>query len=134
MDFKVGPLEGLWYGGRDWQSIPREEWAWKLIIRQPDFITPAMLHEAVEEVVRKKRLEEARQAHLERVTEGEAVQVMHIGPYSEELATIDRLHAFIAARGYEPAGAHHEIYLSDPKRSAPEKLKTILRQPVKRNE
>lgn len=131
-DFKVGPLEGLWYGGVDWQSVPREEWAWKLMIRQPDFITPAILQEAIDQVVRKKRLEGARQVRLERVTEGEAAQVMHLGPYSEELATIDRLHAFIAAHGCEPMGAHHEIYLSDPKRSAPEKLKTILRHPVKR--
>ena len=68
---------------------------------------------------------------FERFEEGLSAQVMHIGPYSEERPTIEKLHAFIAEQGYEPSGKHHEIYLGDPRRAAPEKLKTIIRQPVR---
>lgn len=131
LDFKVGVLEGLWYGGPEWQEIPRERWPWKLMIRQPDYVTSEAVESAVTEVVRKKKNETARQLKLEVFDEGLAAQIMHLGPYSEELPTIERLHAFIAGSGYEPVGTHHEIYLSDPNRTAPEKMKTILRHPVR---
>jgi len=68
---------------------------------------------------------------LERLVEGRSAQVLHVGPYSEEGPTVERLHAFIRQQGGEPSGKHHEIYLNDPRRTAPEKLKTILRQPMR---
>lgn len=131
-DFKVCPLEGRWYAGADWQSISRDEWGWELLIRQPDFIAPEMARSVTDEVARKKRLETVRQIRLERFGEEQVAQVMHIGPYSEEPATLDRLHRFIEASGYEPLGPHCEVYLSDPKRTAPDKMKTILRHAVRK--
>jgi len=130
----VLPLEALWFtgeGGAFDMTLPPAEWSWRALIAVSDEVTPPLVEETIAEVRAKKgsspTLDRLR---LERWCEGRAAQVMHIGPYSEERPTIERLHAFIAAQGLQPLGAHHEIYLGDPRRAAPEKLKTILRQPV----
>jgi len=93
-------------------------------------VSDEIFEEARAEAGKKKSLEAIGRVRFERFAEGLAAQIMHIGPYSAEGPTIRQLHAFIAEQGCERAGKHHEIYLSDPKRSAPERMKTIVRQPV----
>jgi hypothetical protein len=134
-DFKVAPLEGLWWADEvaptmaDLQS-DRDAWNWTMMIAVPDAVTPLEVAAAREAAARKRDLPAAPQLRLERLEEGLAAQIMHVGPYSEEAPTIERLHAFAAAEGYELRGRHHEIYLGDPRRTAPERLKTVLRHPV----
>ncbi len=130
----VLPLEALWFTGDDEafdMNVAPERWGWRALIAVSDDVTPPVFKEAVAEVRRKKGdSDQLARLRFERWREGRCAQVMHIGPYSEERPTIERLHAFIAAQGYEPRGAHHEIYLGDPRRTGPAKLKTVLRQPV----
>lgn len=129
-DYGVMPPEALWWTERgEFDMARRDQWRWTLMIAQPDFISPEEVEEARAEVVRKKNLRSALRVRLERLEEGPAAQIMHVGPYSEEPATIGRLHDFIATQGGTPCGKHHEIYLSDPRRTVPEKMKTVLRQP-----
>ena len=133
-DFTVMALEGLWWWDDPTvfdldEAPPREEWNWKSMIRQPDFITQEMVDEVRPEV-RAKRGPAVDAVALETFHEGLSAQVMHVGPYSEEGPTGRILHAFIEESGYRMRGRHHEIYLSDPRRSKPENIKTILRQPV----
>lgn len=101
------------------------------MILQPDFVTPVQVHAACAEVERKKGVSTAG-LRFESYREGLAVQIMHIGPYSAEEPTIARLHTYILDNGFALNGKHHEIYLSDPRRNPPEKLKTVIRQPVRR--
>jgi len=105
-------------------------WEWTMMIMQPDMVSPQIFEEARHDVASRKSSDSISQVRLERFDEGLAAQVMHIGPYAAEAPTVERLHRFIADQGYERAGKHHEIYLSDPRRAGPEKLKTIVRQPV----
>jgi hypothetical protein len=133
LDYAVMPLEGLWWVA-DMSTFTVEDksaWSWTAMIAQPDSVTQAMVDEAVAQAARKKALPAAPSLRLERFKEGRAAQVMHIGPYAAEGPTIQRLHAFIAEHGCERAGRHHEIYLSDPRRADPAKLKTVIRQPVR---
>ncbi len=125
VDRKVGTLEGLWWAEdeRSWQQ-DRSAWRWTLMIEQPDEVTP----EVVQAVAREKGLETP--MRLERLAEGLAAEILHVGPFAEEPPTIERLHGFIADRGLRRTGRHHEIYLSDLRRTAPERLRTIIRQPV----
>ncbi len=106
-------------------------WQWTAMIVQPDFVTAGMVAEALEEVREKKGLAALDRARFEAYDEGLSAQIMHIGPYDAEGPTIARLHRFIQENGGELNGKHHEIYLSDPRRTAPEKLKTVLRQPFR---
>lgn len=131
-DYRVAPLEGLWRTDdvRRVSVDDKSAWEWTLMIRQPLEVTALLLAETADEVAEKKQSTAVRELRLERFAEGLAAQVLHVGPYAEEAPTIERLHAFIAERGYEPRGRHHEIYLGDPRRAAPERLKTIIRQPV----
>lgn len=135
-DYGVQPLEGLWWvedaHPADYLSVPQSQWSWKLLIGQPDFVTPADLEAAKAELFKKKG-EDVSAVRLERFEEGTCVQILYIGPYKDEHPTIARMHAWAREQGYELHGLHHEIYLGDPRRSAPEKLKTILRQPVRKN-
>ena len=128
------PLEALWFTGGDGGfdvNVPSEEWGWRAMLAVSDDVTPAVFDDAVAEVRRKKGdSNELQRLRFERWCEGRCAQVMHVGPYSEERPTIERLHAFIAAQGLRRRGAHHEIYLGDPRRADPAKLKTVLRQPV----
>ena len=134
-DFKVAPLEGLWWTDGEPPSpeavqADRDAWNWTMMIAVPDDVTAAEVA-AADAAARRRPLPAAALVRLERFAEGQAAQVMHIGPYAEEAPTIARLHEFVAAQGYELRGRHHEIYLGDPRRTAPERLKTVLRHPVK---
>jgi hypothetical protein len=132
-DYPVMPLEGLWWADRADAFITqalRDTWQWTLMIMQPEFITPAMVEATREEVARKKNPAALPGMRFETFHEGLAVQIMHIGPFATEGSTIQRLHHAIAQSGHQPRGKHHEIYLSDFRRAAPEKLKTVLRQPM----
>jgi hypothetical protein len=131
-DFTVMPLEGLWWmkDDSDFDQTAKDDWAWTAMIVQPEFIAPAEVERAVGLAAEKKPLQALEQIRLEALEEGLSGQILHIGPYADEAPTIERLHAFISDEGRRPRGRHHEIYLSDPRRTAPEKLKTIIRQPV----
>jgi hypothetical protein len=134
--YRVGPLEALWWADdmADFRQGARDRWHWTAMIVQPALVTDGMFDDARAEVARKRGPSSALEhARLERLDEGLAGQVLHVGPYSAEGPTIDRLHAFIHDSGLTFDGRrerHHEIYLGDPRRSAPEKLRTIVRQPV----
>jgi hypothetical protein len=116
----------------DFSSTPKEEWRWKLLIRTPDFITGRDLHEAVAALDKRGKKGLAEEVRMETIDEGRCVQMLHMGPYEREKETIDQMIAFAAAGGYSAHGRHHEIYLSDPRRVPPERLKTILRFPVQK--
>jgi hypothetical protein len=134
-DYKVSPLEGLWWA-QDWTAFTlgdRSSWEWTAMIRQPADVSAELFRRIADEVATKKHLVAIDRVRLETFTEGLAVQVLHVGPYSAEGPTIEALHTYLAEQGYRFDGArhkHHEIYLSDPRRAAPEKLRTIIRQPV----
>jgi hypothetical protein len=132
LDSQVMPLEGLWWvpDMSQFSTTPQADWDWTLMIRQRDEVDQDLFAASVQQVTGKKTLPAAPRLRLERFREGLAAQVLHIGPYAAEGPTIQRLHAFIRGHGYGLTGKHHEIYLGDPRRAAPEKLRTILRQPV----
>ncbi|MBP8239182.1 MAG: GyrI-like domain-containing protein [Saprospiraceae bacterium] len=138
-DFGVPKLEGQWwfdeekFGSPSMDEapvkVPRSEWEYRLLIRLPDFVEEAMVAQAVQTVVSKKKMPDAAKVHFFEMTEGACVQIMHTGPFSEEPATLQKLNEFMQAKGMRKNGLHHEIYLSDFRTTAPEKLKTILREP-----
>jgi len=132
VDYRVPPLEGLWWADdmSAFKSGRKNEWKWTLMIMQPEFVTPDLVDAAIEKVRSKKNPVALSKVRFEPFNEGSAAQILHIGPYSEEGPTIEKLHVFIRDSGHEPAGKHHEIYLGDPRRAAPEKLRTIIRQPM----
>lgn len=133
VDFTVMAVEGLWEtesGDRfdfDW----REPSLYTLLMMQPNHITPAMFEQAVSDANAKKANPALDRIRLERWREGPSVQIMHIGPYADEPATLEKMETFADEHGYEFHGRHHEIYMGDPTRSRPENLKTVLRHPVK---
>jgi hypothetical protein len=137
-DFVVAKLEGQWWWpdeffGRAAADVPRDLWQWNLMIRVPDFATAADV-EAARSQVRLKDDQPPRLEDVEfrTVDEGPCVQILHVGPYATEPATLAAVHAYCAARGYTATGHHHEIYLSDPRKGEPTKAKTLLRIPVKK--
>ena len=132
VDYGVMPLEGLWWADDMAQfSVENKDiWKWTSMIMQPKYATKELFNKATEQVEKKKNLPALLKIRFESFNEGLSAQIMHIGPYSVEGPTIERLHDFIKEKGYELRGKHHEIYLADPRRSAPEKMKTVLRQPV----
>lgn len=131
LDYAVMPLEGLWWADdmSAFASNDKAKWQWTMMILQPAFVPDDIINAAMAEVQRKKNLPALDKLRLENFTEGLCGQVLHIGPFSEEGPTIERLHAFIDARSAR-RGKHHEIYLSDIRRAAPQKWKTIIRQPM----
>jgi hypothetical protein len=133
IDFGVMPLEGLWWAAdmSAFSSGDKSAWEWTMLIMQPDEVTADVLADAKVRAAAKAPAAALERLRLERFAEGLAAQVLHLGPYSAEGPVIASLHAFIAGQGRELAGKHHEIYLGDPRRSAPEKLKTIIRQPMR---
>jgi hypothetical protein len=134
VDAPVMPLEGLWWTP-DMSTFSTEDkasWDWTLMIALPPQATADVVAEALAAAQRKKSLEAIGRVREERHAEGLAAQVLHIGPYSAERPTVERLHLFIEEQGCRLAGKHHEIYLGDPRRAAPERLRTIIRQPVVR--
>jgi hypothetical protein len=132
-DYTVMGLEGLWWAEdmREFSVEDKSNWKWTLMIAQPDFVTREHYAEALAQVRAKKDSPALAKIRFGAFEEGLCAQVMHLGPYSEEGPTIARLHQFIAESGHRLRGKHHEIYLSDPRRSAPEKMRTILRQGVR---
>ena len=132
IDYGVLPLEGLWWAD-DMSSFSvknKENWKWTLMIMQPELVKKEMVVKAIEEVRKKKNPVALPLVRFESFAEGKAAQIMHIGPFSEEGPTVEKVHAFIGDSGSQRIGKHHEIYLSDIKRAAPEKWKTIIRQPM----
>jgi len=132
VDYVVLPLEGLWWVGdmTQFSMENKDEWKWTSMIMQPEYVTEDMISRALEQVKKKKNPPALSKMRFESFHEGLSAQIMHVGPYSAERPTIEKLHNFIRENGYGLRGKHHEIYLSDPRRSAPEKIKTIIRQPI----
>lgn len=125
------PLEGLWWAD-DMSTFVRNDksnWKWTMMIMQPQFAAAEVISSAMKEVIRKKAFPAVERLRLENFTEGLCAQVLHIGPFSEEGPTIERVHEFIAVRS-ALTGKHHEIYLSDIRRANPANWKTIIRQPM----
>lgn len=134
LDYAVFPAEGLWWvpDMRQFSAGAKDDWDWTMMIAQPEVVTPAWVEEARASVTKKKDLPLVEEVRFETFEEGCCAQMMHTGPYADEGPNIARLHAFIKAQGGELSGKHHEIYLGDVRRTAPEKLKTVLRQPYRR--
>jgi len=132
-DFTVAKLEGQWWVDSDkpYTEVPREEWRWKLLIRQPEFVTPEIVDKAKEVVIREKKMGLVNEIKLEEIEEGKCVQILHIGPYSTEPETLAKMYKLMEDKGLVYNGPHHEIYLSDPRKVPEERWKTILRQPVR---
>ena len=131
IDYGVMPLEGLWWSD-DMSTFSvdcKEAWKWTLMIMQPEFISQTMVEDAIKQVRAKKNPISLSQLRFASFEEGVAAQIMHIGPFSEEGPTIEKVHAFIEKCGRERRGKHHEIYLSDIRRADPVKWKTVIRQP-----
>ncbi len=133
-DYVVPPLEGLWWA-KDMASFKdrrKSEWSWTMLIMIPDFLDRAMAERAIAAARKKSASVALDRLRVERIAEGRAVQTLHIGPYDAEGPVLAELHQeFLPANGLVEAGHHHEIYLGDPRKTAPDKLKTILRQPVR---
>ena len=132
VDYGVLPLEGLWWAD-DMSSFVddrREHWQWTLMIMQPELVTEQMVQEANAQVLKKKNPVSLPLVRFESFEEGKVAQIIHIGPFSEERPTIEKIHTFIEERGSQRRGKHHEIYLSDIRRTAADNLRTIIRQPM----
>ncbi|MFW9855518.1 MAG: GyrI-like domain-containing protein [Candidatus Thorarchaeota archaeon] len=131
-DYVVMPLEGLWWvpNMENFSEENKDAWYWTSMIMQPDFVTPALFDQAIVEVKKKKAPSALDKVRFEVYEEGKSAQILYFGPYSDEGSTIANLHEFIERQGYSRRGKHHEIYLSDPRRTKPDRLKTIIRQPV----
>jgi hypothetical protein len=129
-DYAVCKLEGLWFFDADPATIPKEKWKWKLMIRTPDFVSHQDMSAAVDTLLKRGKAREVQEVRLESIDEGTCVQMLHVGPYEKESETVALMQGFAQANGLKLTGPHHEIYLSDPRRVPPERLKTILRQPA----
>lgn len=132
INYGVMPLEGLWWAD-DMSSFTtgdRSDWQWTMMIMQPDFVDGDLIETTRLGVVEKKGLPGLQRVRLESFTEGPSAQIMHVGPFSTEGPTIEKVHTFIDDSGREPRGKHHEIYLSDIRKGDPAKWKTIIRQPM----
>jgi hypothetical protein len=132
LEYRVMPLQGRWWnadGGKA-AAADRSLWRWSMMLLQPPQATAELVEQAATKVRRSRPAAAVDAVRLDRLAEGRCAQVRHTGPYREEGPTIDRLHAFIRAQGCVVAGRHHEIYLSDPARTAPDRLRTIIRYPV----
>lgn len=134
-DYVVPPLEGLWNCSEKGYDPDRNRWEWTSLLRQPEFVTEEVFRQAAGQAAKKKPELDYARVRLETYDEGLCVQMLHIGPYSREQETIDTLVAFLENEGflYDHGRRHHEIYLSDPRRCAPDKLRTVLRLPVKKD-
>jgi hypothetical protein len=132
-DYAVTKLEGLWWGERrGWWLIdePPRVWRWKLMIRVPTFVTERDRRAALRMLAERGKDPLVRQVRLETLREGRCVQILHVGPYDKEHASLELMQSLAGAANVRYHGRHHEIYLSDPRRVAPRRLRTILRHPV----
>ena len=134
IDYKVMPLEGLWWVDdmSTFSTERKDEWKWRMMIMQPPEVSPQQVQVSRDLVFQKKGLDTLSQVQMEAFEEGLSVQTLHVGPFSEEGPTIERLHKYMRDQGYDFHGHHHEIYLSDIRRADPAKWKTIIRQPVQK--
>lgn len=134
INYGVMPLEGLWWTEdmKDFSIYNKDIWKWCAMIMQPDVVTENYVSKALDEIAKKKQLNSLSKIEYKEHEEGIVAQIMHIGPYADEAPTIERLHSFIDEKGYKLKGLHHEIYLNDPRKCAPEKMKTIIRQPIEK--
>jgi hypothetical protein len=140
-DFTVAKLEGLWSFDMAKYShltmdeapkkIPRSEWNYRLLIRMPDFVTQDLIHSAIQNTIVKKKSDKFKAIEYFTLNEGKSVQMLHVGPFSTEPESLKVIGDFMSQNKLEHSGEHHEIYLSDFRKTPPEKLKTILREPVK---
>lgn len=133
-EFTVGALEGLWWtkAGKMFEIGQKKDWLWTLMIWLPDEITQDEFAEQIANIKAKKPNPELAKLRLESLEEGPVVQIMHVGPYADEQPNVDKMHAFAKEQGYEQCGKHHEIYLGDPRRTDPNKLRTIVRHPIQK--
>lgn len=131
IDYGVLPLEGLWWTDdmAEFSVEKKDDWHWTVMIMQPELVSEGLVGEAREQVRVKKKTDFVDEVRFESYVEGRAAQIMHLGPFEGEGPTIEKLHWFIEDSGYSLSGKHHEIYLSDIRRAAPEKWRTIIRQP-----
>lgn len=140
-DFVVPKLEALWsFDDKKYKDIsmdeapvkiPRSEWNYRIMIRMPDFVTREQTKAAIDTVANKKLIELAKAIEFYEMTEGKVVQILHVGPFENEPQTLKKIQEFTTKNNLQKNGLHHEIYLSDFRKTSPEKLKTILREPVK---
>jgi hypothetical protein len=131
LNFTVMPLEGLWWA-EDMEAFAqtdKDQWLWTMLILVPDMVTAEMVEQAKQQATEKKEQPRIADVRLDTYHEGPSAQIMYIGPYAAEDETIAQIHQFITDQGHQLRGKHHEIYLSDPNRTAPERLKTVIRQP-----
>jgi len=134
-DYVVPPLEGLWWAEDMDSFITRDknQWDWTMMIMQPDWISAEMVSASIATVGGKKDLPALPKVEFSTYNEGLSVQILHLGSYDDEGPTIHRMHhEWMPTNGYTENGVHHEIYLSDPRKTVPEKLRTVLRQPIKK--
>lgn len=133
LDYGVMPLEGLWWTDRmeEFSLDRKSDWKWTAMIMQPEPVTEELVRLALVQVAVRKKLPALPLVRMEVLKEGEAVQILHRGPYADETPTMERLHGYMQENGWDFGGRHHEIYLNDPRRTAPERLQTVIRQPIK---
>lgn len=132
-DYTISKLEAQWWGRdgeSDFAALPKADWRWRLMIRTPEFVTDSELAAARTALHKRGKDAGTQDVHLFRFSEGPCVQMLHVGPYEQEPATVEKMRVFAGSRTMHLHGLHHEIYISDPRRVAPERLKTILRRPV----
>ena len=132
IDYGVLPLEGLWWADdmSDFINDNKSKWIWTMMIMQPELVTKDLVHAAINQVKSKKNPPAIDKVRFESFQEGKCAQTLHVGPFSEEGPTVEGVHSFIAECGNELRGKHHEIYLTDIRRAAPENWKTVIRQPM----
>jgi len=133
IDYAVMPLEGLWWMDNmaEFSTERKDEWKWTSMIMQPQYVTQADVKAAIEQARKKKELPALDKVKFENFKEGAAAQIFYVGPYSAEGSTIAKIHDYIRKSGHQLSGKHHEIYMNNAAKVAPEKLKTIIRQPMK---
>lgn len=131
-DYAVCKLESVWFSDEDenFANLPKEKWQWIMMIRTPDCVTKADLKKAAAAIIGKGKSQTVNNVKLETLNEGTCVQALHVGPYDQVEKTIEPMARFAEDEDYRISGRYHEIYLSDPRRVAPEKLKTIIRLPI----
>lgn len=132
VDYGVMPLEGLWWADdmSNFNVADKSSWKWTVMVMQPGYVDHAMVDAAAAEVAKKKNPAGLSKVRFESFAEGKAAQIMHIGPFSEEGPTVEKVHQFISECGRKWSGKHHEIYLSDMRKADPKKWKTVIRQPM----
>ncbi len=133
-DYSVSKLEAQWWGPKKetcFAGLPKDQWRWRLMIRTPDFVAPSELDAARAALKKRGNAAGTDGVQLFSLTEGQCVQMLHVGPYEKAGETVEKMLSFAAGQGLAPAGEHHEVYLSDPRRVPAERLKTIMRQSVR---